>query len=135
MLDPVRRAYMMQRHNAKRRGIIWQFTYAVWIAWWEAQLGPDWFKKRGIRLGQYVMARKNDVGPYSPENVECKTNTKNTLETDYCGKSKRYLPRDKIISIYQSSGKVRDIAKRHSTNHNTVHRIKTGKAYRNITQM
>jgi len=37
------------------------------------KLGPDWLEKRGRGKSEYVMARKGDIGPYSPENVECLT--------------------------------------------------------------
>src|SRR5512139_670119 len=66
-----REAYNDQKKSALKRGVDWQFTFQQWEAWWLTNLGPDWFKMRGHKTGQYVMARKGDVGPYSPSNVWC----------------------------------------------------------------
>ena len=57
-------AYHDQKAAAKKRGIEWQFTYTVWLEWW----GDD-FASRGKGRGKLCMARKNDTGPYHPDNV------------------------------------------------------------------
>lgn len=58
-------AYNRQRSKALRRGIRWGFTLNSWCrVWYESghwpQRGPYGF----------VMARFDDAGPYSPENVQ-----------------------------------------------------------------
>lgn len=73
-------AYQHQKSNATKRGIAFDFTYTGWCAWWHDQLGPDWYKMRGCRKGQYVMARWYDDGPYVAHNVKCLTVTQNHLE-------------------------------------------------------
>jgi transcriptional regulator with XRE-family HTH domain len=62
------RAYGEQRSNAKHRGIPWEFTFATWWAMWDAS-GKWESRGRGKGLGDWVMSRPGDVGPYSPSNV------------------------------------------------------------------
>jgi len=73
-------AFAQQRRDSNKRKIAFNFTFEEWISWWESNLGQDWFSKRGSRLGQYVMARLGDKGPYSPENVKCITSEENHIE-------------------------------------------------------
>ena len=68
-------AYASQRKAAENRGIDWQFTYEEWVNWW----GDD-FDKRGKSSESLVMARKGDVGPYHPDNVDKKTAAENLAE-------------------------------------------------------
>lgn len=72
-------AYRAQRANAYWRGIEWQFTLKSWWDVWEAS--GKW-NQRGRQYGQYVMARPNDEGPYSPGNVRICLTTENVIE--YC---------------------------------------------------
>jgi hypothetical protein len=65
--------YNQQKQSAKRRknsdgsiGIPWEFTFETWWEVWEKS--GKW-EQRGCRAGQYCMRRKNDAGPYSPDNV------------------------------------------------------------------
>lgn len=59
------RAYSMQKKNADRRGIAWEFTLWQWWTLW--QQSGRW-NQRGRGNG-YMMCRKGDVGPYSADNV------------------------------------------------------------------
>lgn len=71
---PYKQPYQQQKDAAKRRGIEWHFTYETWVEWW----GDD-IINRGRRTGQLVMARHNDTGPYSLDNVRkapCGDNTR-----------------------------------------------------------
>lgn len=79
--------YLHHKNNAKRRGIEFLFTFEEWVAWWVANLGPDWMIKRGRRKHEYCMARKGDVGPYAPWNVDCITNQQNGLLQKANGKA------------------------------------------------
>ena len=58
-----RERYHIQKHHSKQRGIEWKFTPVTWWAWW----GDD-YQYRGRSKGCLVMARPNDLGPYSPDN-------------------------------------------------------------------
>jgi len=69
--------YKQQRRNAKTRGIEWMFTIDTWWSVWEAS---GKYHLRGKSLGHYVMARKNDIGAYSVDNVEIKTCSENICE-------------------------------------------------------
>jgi hypothetical protein len=75
-----RGAFYLHRFNATGRKISFEFTYEQWVAWWEEQLGPDWFERRGPWRGCYVMARRGDVGPYHPDNVMCVLHSQNNGE-------------------------------------------------------
>jgi hypothetical protein len=59
------RAYSMQRKNADKRGIPWEFNLWTWWSVWQAS--GHW-NERG-RGNLYMMCRKGDVGPYAPDNV------------------------------------------------------------------
>ena len=80
------RMYQGQYDNAKncarQRDIDWQFTYYTWIEWW----GSD-IQNRGPYLGQLVMARNGDCGPYHPDNVRKATCSENLSEANK-GKTK-----------------------------------------------
>lgn len=58
--------YKQQKRNAMLRGIDWDFTINSWWRVWDES--GKW-NKMGRCLGEYVMARHGDIGPYSPSNV------------------------------------------------------------------
>jgi hypothetical protein len=70
--------YIVQRSNAAKRNIPWEFTFESWWKIWEDS--GKW-EQRGNRRGQYVMSRHDDYGPYSPENVEIKLIEDNSKES------------------------------------------------------
>ena len=78
--NPINDAYNDHRRHAKVRRIDFAFTHDEWVAWWQKHLGNDWFKKRGLHHGQYVMARWYDDGPYAPHNVKCILAAQNSAE-------------------------------------------------------
>jgi len=69
--------YIRHRTNAIRRGIDWQFTFETWWQVW--QESGKW-EERGVGAGKYCMARYDDYGPYSPENVKIISMVENTKE-------------------------------------------------------
>jgi hypothetical protein len=77
--DEAYQAYRSQVHSCRRRGIEMQFNLKAWWDWW--QIDGRW-ERRGRRGNGLVMARRGDVGPYSPENVYCATNDQNTADVD-----------------------------------------------------
>lgn len=69
-----RQRYNMQRRNSAYRGIEWKFSnFGEWWAIWR-----DEFDKRGRGATNLVMARHDDHGPYSPDNVFLITSSENT---------------------------------------------------------
>lgn len=76
-LSQARIKYSNHKSRAGRNGIGWEFTFDSWLDMW---VKSGKWKKRGVQLGQYVMARKGDKGPYSPDNVRIMTNSDNSLE-------------------------------------------------------
>ena len=67
--------YTVQKYNAlNRRNIGWEFTFEEWLQVW---LNSCHWNNRGRETGQYVMARFNDSGPYSKDNVEIITTADN----------------------------------------------------------
>jgi hypothetical protein len=58
--------YTLHKINAKRRGIEFELTPNQWKAIWF--MSGHW-RQRGPRMGQYVMCRVGDAGPYAWGNV------------------------------------------------------------------
>lgn len=88
-------AYRQQRNNALQRGIGWEFN--VWQWWMLWQESGHW-EKRGRGTG-YVMCRKGDTGPYSPDNVFIATARENSSKSRH---KKSSLP----MGVFQTkSGK------------------------------
>ena len=69
--------YNQHKGTAIKRGIEWLFTFDTWLATWKASGHYD---EMGNRKGQYCMARTNDEGPYSPDNVRVTTTEDNHRE-------------------------------------------------------
>jgi hypothetical protein len=69
--------YGVQRANAKRRGISWEFTFETWWKLWQESGKWD---LRGTESHQYCMARVHDEGPYSPDNVLIRTMASNSRD-------------------------------------------------------
>ena len=138
MLDPIKKAFREQRNNAKRRGVNWLITFDQWIKWWEKQLGPNWFEKRGKNSGQYVMARKRDKGAYSLGNVECITVTKNGRDQWRNGRSgpamgpKKLTPKQ-VLEIYYSTDTVPNIGRKYKVRAGNVEKIKRHQIWKHIT--
>ena len=75
-----RRIYLVQRKNAKHRGILWYFNY---VTWWRKWCKSGKWDQRGKGKDQYCMARFGDKGPYSYENTKIITISKNHRENTY----------------------------------------------------
>lgn len=125
-----KRAYDQQRSHARQRGIVWQFTFEEWVAWWLKSLGPDWFSRRGKHKGQFCMARCGDVGPYSLKNVKCVTMEANSAETRRRRGSDHWAARLKekeVISILKEKDiNDRQIAEKYQISKRLVRAIKAG---------
>jgi hypothetical protein len=70
-------AFVVQRSDAKKRGIPFLLTFEEWWAVWLASSKWD---QRGKLAGQYVMARLGDRGPYEVGNVYICTTTQNAID-------------------------------------------------------
>ena len=85
-------AYAVQKTGAKRRGIEWLFSkWSWWCVWRDSGL----WDKRGKEVGCYVMGRFNDVGPYSPDNVEIVLASENTAN----GREGTRKARSRLVGI------------------------------------
>ena len=73
-------AYSMQRSNARTRKIEWEFTFFGWLETW---LNSGKLAQRGRLPDQYCMARFEDRGPYSRDNVKIITTRENLAEVEY----------------------------------------------------
>ncbi len=69
--------YSVQKRKADQRKVPWEFTFDSWLELW--QTSGKW-EERGDSMGKYCMARKDDLGPYSPDNVEIKLFEDNSKE-------------------------------------------------------
>lgn len=91
-----RTAFSLQRGGAKQRGISFEFTLEEWWTWWQTD---NRWERRGSRgPEQLVMARRGDVGPYSPNNVRCITAAENIREAAETARIKRANGQLKITS-------------------------------------
>jgi len=70
--------YLKQKSHAQQRGIPWEFTFESWWDVWEKS--GKWEQRGRESAEAYVMCRKGDTGPYSPENVRIETVAFNTRE-------------------------------------------------------
>ncbi len=75
-LKRARIAYHSQKKGAKERGIEWLFTFDTWLEGW---IASGYWELRGRNKGKYQMCRKDDEGPYSPDNVYYDTTENNGL--------------------------------------------------------
>ena len=73
-MNKSRKQYRNHKSGAKVRGIPFLLTYEEWMNIW---LTSGKYEQRGPQKGQYVMCRKNDIGPYEIGNVYIDTNAHN----------------------------------------------------------
>lgn len=78
------KAYKAQQSNCRKRGLTWQLTFPEWCRVWDES--GKW-EQRGRGGNSYVMARKQDLGPYAAWNVYVTTMAQNTA--DYQAELKR----------------------------------------------
>jgi hypothetical protein len=78
--------FYYQRGDAAKRGILFLLTFEEW---WEIWQKSGHWHERGSGLGQYVMARFGDIGPYAVGNVKIITNKQNTAEYQQSGRRPR----------------------------------------------
>lgn len=75
--NPMQAAYYHHKSHAIRRNIPFLLTFDEWAAIW---IESGRWEQRGIRKGQYVMARHGDMGPYAIGNVRICTGQENNSE-------------------------------------------------------
>jgi len=115
------------------------FSYLIVLAaLGNKKLGPDWLEKRGRGKSEYVMARKGDIGPYSPENVECLTNTQNHQARHpngsvARGEIKSTLTEKQAKEIYLATDKLKNLAQRYSVGITAIESIKRGRTWKHVT--
>ena len=76
-MTPFRLAFLYQRSEAKRRGILFLLTFEEWLSFWQES---GHLHERGRRRGQYCMARFGDIGPYVLGNVKIIQHSDNVIE-------------------------------------------------------
>jgi hypothetical protein len=75
--NKVRDKFHQHRRNAACRGIDFELTFEEWFRFWD---DSGHFHERGVKKGQYVMARYGDSGPYAIGNVKIIRHEENILE-------------------------------------------------------
>ncbi len=75
--NPDKFAYISHKGLAKSRGVPFELTFEEWYNWW---LSTGHYHERGKKKGQYVMARFNDDGAYSLDNIKCILHSENVSE-------------------------------------------------------
>lgn len=78
------RAFIQQRRAAQHRGIEWLMAFPEWCRVWDES--GHW-NERGRTANGYVMARRQDFGPYAAWNVYITTLAQNVV--DYQAELKR----------------------------------------------
>jgi hypothetical protein len=79
-IKKLKRYYNDQKFKSKSRldkngdPIQWLLTFDEWMAIW---IASGKLHDRGRKSNQYCMSRKNDIGPYSTDNVEIIPNFEN----------------------------------------------------------
>lgn len=69
--------YRHQKRTSLHRGIPWELSLKQW---WDVWTASGKWDERGRSRGQYVMARLNDEGGYTPGNVYITTGAANICE-------------------------------------------------------
>lgn len=70
--NPVRYAYLDQRHTSKQRGVAFELTFEEFEEFWS-----EGFPARGRGRDDLCMARFGDEGPYQIGNIYVTTNSEN----------------------------------------------------------
>lgn len=73
-MQKLKAVFYQQKRNARRRGIEFHLTFDEWLSIWEES---GHLAERGIRKGQYQMARIGDCGAYCVGNVSIMTSDSN----------------------------------------------------------
>jgi len=71
----MKKAFIQQKGDAKKRGIEFKLTFEEWSNWW----GKD-FENRGVGANKLVMGRYGDVGAYELSNIKKITFADNSRE-------------------------------------------------------
>jgi hypothetical protein len=149
-------AWIRQRYGAVvTRKIEWDLTFREWLTWWKKNLGKDWRTKRGCKLGQFVMARKGDTGPYALGNIECITAEENTRRAGSYKRVKRlkaFLPpkakgynrgsqngaskltEAEVIAIFLSDERAVTLANKHKVRCGIISLIRNGIKWKHVTE-
>ena len=96
--------YVAQRAAAKSRNIPFLLTFDEWWEIWE----PHW-EHRGRKLGQRVMARNGDTGPYAVGNVSIVTNVQNAKDSAKNGKVAKGSKQGSAKLIEEDIPRIRDM--------------------------
>lgn len=95
----VKGRFMRQQANAKARGIDWELTFEDWWKIWDESGKWD---QRGREADSYCMSRRQDIGPYSKDNVVIKRVADNSQEShDHSLKEYKPVGRPKRVVIWE----------------------------------
>lgn len=70
--------YSVQKRKAKQRKISWELSFEEWWRIWQES---GYWEQRGDSVDKYCMSRRDDVGPYSIDNVYINSFSDNTKES------------------------------------------------------
>ena len=131
MTSTLKHRFWAHKYGAEKRNIPFCFTYSEWLNWWEAHLGPEWYKLRGKTFDTFCMARNGDRGPYAAWNVRCITKRENRAEQS------TKITREQAIEIFRSKEKAISIARKFNISRGYVAQIKIrarwGEATKDLT--
>lgn len=86
------------------RNLEWCLTFDEWLNIW---IESGHYYERGIKKGQYVMSRNNDIGSYSKENVFIQLSSDN-IKQAHCNSNAEAANKKRSISMQgKNIGKIR----------------------------
>jgi NUMOD3 motif len=109
-----KQSYVSHKSSAKIRKIDFLLTYDEWFQIW---FDSGHLEQRGCRLGQYVMSRPGDIGPYSVDNVRIITNAQNTNEAGIGNQRRlgiKHTDESKLKIAVKNKGKQPALGLRHT---------------------
>lgn len=110
--------YLEQKKMAIKRNITWEFDLQQWWDVWESSGKWD---LRGRKVGNYVMSRNGDVGPYSSNNVRIATCTENHRDRPAVGSYRKYtINLDEAYEMYMRGESMTRIAKSYNVSSQAV---------------
>jgi len=131
-----------QLAHAHKRHIDFDMSFEDWAKWWEDQLGKDWLYKRGRGAGKFHMARKNDKGSYSLNNIKCITHEQNghdraknkTASSGHKHATRVVLTKTAVLDIFTSKDTNVYLGKKYNVNESTISAIRNKRSWNWLTK-
>ena len=125
MVTKIRKRFLDHKHNARKRGIKFHFSFDLWLDVWK---NSGKLKQRGPYKGQYVMARVGDKGAYEIGNVKIIKAEDNVKEKVISKKTRDILRCNSLGHTLTKASREKIAAARRGKKLSAEHRAKLTKA-------